>query len=70
MADSSEPKKVDKKAHGGTGKKTEKGAHGGGNQYNQMTPGKGFMVHDAKPGGVGGKKGGTKDGGDKKGGSK
>lgn len=50
MADSSKPKKVDNNVHGGSQKKTEKGPHGGGNQYNQLAPGKGFVVHDAKPG--------------------
>jgi hypothetical protein len=51
MADNT-PKKVNKDVHGGKAKATEKGAHGGGNKYNQMAVGKGFMVHDSKPGSV------------------
>lgn len=50
MADSNTPKKVEKNVHGGTNKKTPTEPHGGGTNYNQLAPGKGFMVHDAKPG--------------------
>jgi len=60
------PKKVDKSTHGGTQKTTKKGPHGGGNQYQQMAVGKGFVVHDAKPGSAHNTK---KTGGDKSGNS-
>lgn len=56
MADSSKPKATPAATHGGDSKKTAKGPHGGGNKYFQMKVGKGFMAHDAAPGGVGGKK--------------
>lgn len=53
------PQPVKKDVHGGESKTTKKGPHGGGNKYFQMKPGKGFMVHDARPGGAGGQKGGN-----------
>lgn len=47
---STEPRKVDKKVHGGTQNTSTNGAHGGGNKYFQTALGKGFMIQDPRQG--------------------
>jgi len=46
-----EPKPLNKSDLGKVKENTTKGGHAGGeNKYNQMKLGKGFMVHDPRPG--------------------